>query len=85
MMNRFLSANQRFFYGFFHRLVILSADQNDRSLCERDCERSVTGSNGLSSSVILVYQRTIVKNSLSKSISQEARFTVEAETENSLS
>ena len=85
MMNMLLSANQRCsFYGFFQRLVILGADQKDRSFCERDWEQSVTGSNGLSSSVILVFQRTTVKNSLSKSIAQQARFTVEIETENSL-
>ena len=86
MMNMLLSANQRCsFYGFFQRLVILGADQKDRSLCERDWEQSVTGSNGLSSSVISVFQRTTVKNSFSKSIAQQARFTVEIETENSLS
>ena len=83
IMNMLLSANQRCsFYGFFQRLVILGADQK-----ERDWEQSVTGSNGLLSSVISVFQRTTVKNSLSKSIAQQACFTVEieTETENSLS
>ena len=37
----FIDQSEMFFFRFFRRLVILGADQKDRSLWERDCVRGL--------------------------------------------